>query len=64
MARTRIPDRLNGAQATRNPHLHPRRGRSEMVPLEGESLNSLFQTLADWNEQLKHHQIDFEEPHP
>lgn len=24
-----------------------------MVPLEGDTLNSLFDTLADWNDQLK-----------
>ena len=39
-----------------------------MVPLEGESLNSLFDELADWEHQLKHSGIDliseFEEPSP
>jgi hypothetical protein len=24
-----------------------------MVPLEGESLNSLFDTLAEWNKELE-----------
>ncbi|MEM8635690.1 MAG: hypothetical protein AAGF33_12000 [Pseudomonadota bacterium] len=36
----------------------------EMVPDEGESSNSLsdvFETLHDWEEQLKHADIDFEE---
>lgn len=26
----------------------------EMVRLEGETSNALFETLADWDEQLKH----------
>ncbi len=29
-----------------------------MVPLERESLNSLFEELADWEHQLKHSGID------
>ncbi len=29
--------------------------------LEGETSNTLFETLADWEEQLKHLDVDFEE---
>lgn len=39
----------------------------EMVPREGESLNSLsevFEVLQDWEHQLKHQNIDFEGPEP
>lgn len=32
-----------------------------MVRLEGESLNSLFEELADWEEQLKHSEIFFDD---
>jgi len=39
-----------------------------VVPLEGESLNSLFDELAEWEHQLKHSGIDLlsdlEEPSP
>lgn len=46
-------------------HFH---GMKNLVPLEGESLNSLFDELADWEHQLKHSGIDliseFEEPSP
>ena len=42
--------------------------KSKMVPLERESMNSLFEELTDWEEQLKHTNIDlaqeFEEPRP
>jgi len=30
-----------------------------MVRLGGESLNSLFEELADWEHQLKHTETDF-----
>jgi len=33
-------------------------GEKEMVRLEGESSNVLFEDLADWEEQLKHSDID------
>jgi len=33
----------------------------EMAHPEGESLNSLFDALTDWEHQLKHTDIDFEE---
>jgi len=32
-----------------------------MVPHEGKSLNTLFEVLEDWEHQLKHENIDFEE---
>jgi hypothetical protein len=35
-----------------------------MVHPEGESLNSLFEELADWEHQLKHIDFDFDEPQP
>ena len=35
-----------------------------LVHLEGETSNALFETLADWDHQLKHADIDFEEPQP
>ena len=35
-----------------------------MARLEGESSNALFETLEDWDHQLKHADIDFEEPQP
>lgn len=38
-----------------------------MVRLEGETSNThddLFDTLDDWNKQLSHVSIDFEEPCP
>ena len=28
-------------------------GCGEVVPLEGETLNSLFDTLAEWNKELE-----------
>ena len=31
-----------------------------MVPPEGQSLNSLFETLAEWEEQLKDLDVDFD----
>ena len=31
-----------------------------MVPPEGQSLNSLFETLAEWEDQLKHLDVDFD----
>ena len=31
-----------------------------MVPPEGQSLNSLFETLAEWEEQLKHLNVDLD----
>ena len=30
-----------------------------MLP-EGETLNTLFETLANWNDQLKHLNVDFD----
>ena len=35
-----------------------------MAEKQGETLNSLFDILADWNHQLKHAKVDFEEPRP
>jgi hypothetical protein len=35
-----------------------------MVGQTGESLNLLFQTLADWDQHLQSHNIQFEEPSP
>lgn len=35
-----------------------------MVLLEGETSNTFFETLQDWNEQLKHVDFDIEEPRP
>ena len=29
-------------------------GKKDMAELEGESLNSIFETLAEWEEQLKY----------
>lgn len=31
-----------------------------MVPPGGQSLNTLFETLAEWEEQLKHQDVDFD----
>ena len=31
-----------------------------LVPPEGQSLNSLFETLAEWEDQLKHLDVDFD----
>jgi len=36
----------------------------KVAHLEGETSNALFETLADWDHQLKHADIDFEEPQP
>jgi hypothetical protein len=36
----------------------------EMVRLEGETSNALFDTLSDWNEHLKAKNIDFRGPTP
>ena len=33
----------------------------EMVPLEGESLNTIFDELSDWEEQLKPYAVELEE---
>jgi|GEM_PF-3548847 len=35
-------------------------GWEEMVPPEGQSLNTLFETLAEWEDQLKHLDVDFD----
>lgn len=35
-----------------------------MAEQTGETLNSLFDVLADWNRQLKHAKVDFEGPRP
>ena len=36
----------------------------KMARLEGETSNALFETLADWDHQLKAADIDFQEPQP
>ncbi len=35
-----------------------------MADLEGETSNSIFETLADWEAQLKHLEYDIMEPGP
>ncbi len=35
-----------------------------MAESEGVSSNSLYDTLADWEAQLKHANVSFEEPSP
>ncbi len=35
-----------------------------MVELDEQSSNQLFQTLADWNQHLQSHNVQFEEPSP
>jgi hypothetical protein len=40
------------------------RQRCTMVRLDGETSNSLFEVLQDWNDQLSHVKFDREEPHP
>ena len=34
--------------------------REGMARLEGNSSNALFETLQDWEHQLKHSEIDFQ----
>ncbi len=41
-----------------------RHHNQEMVPLTGESLNTVFEVFEDWNQQLSNVDIDFEEPQP
>ena len=38
--------------------------QTKMAEQTGETLNSLFDVLADWNHQLKHAKVDFEGPRP
>lgn len=40
------------------------KSQGTMVLLEGETSNTFFETLRDWNEQLKHVDFDIEEPRP
>jgi len=38
--------------------------KRNLVHLEGETSNALFDELADWNEHLKNKNIDFRGPTP
>jgi hypothetical protein len=43
--------------------------KSTLVPLDGETLNELFEVFADWDEQLRHSDfpemtLDDDEPQP
>ncbi|MBB4123987.1 hypothetical protein [Martelella radicis] len=37
---------------------------SNALAQEFDDLSALFDTLADWNKQLQHIEIEFEEPQP
>ena len=60
---TRIPSRRN-ARAPQSLEGQVGEGRCVLVRLDGQTSNALFDTLSDWNEQLKHAGLDRLEPRP